>query len=129
VPLGYRAGGLNGRLRKAQPGERGQGQAGSADRPGGGLARGRCQLVVKASFKEGVTPGDVTLRPSTIPKEWRIEAPPIPAGQNQSTITITVFGNKFVFPGQTGGLIITATMKSGNQTISGFVPVIPCVVQ
>ena len=92
-------------------------------------ARGRCELVVKASFKEGVTPDTITLKPSAIPKEWQIKAPPIPVGQTQCTITITTFGNRFVRAGQTGSLIITATMKVGKQTISGFVPVIPYEVQ
>ena len=88
-------------------------------------ARGRVTLVVKASFKEGVKPDVITLRPSRIPKEWKIETPPIAAGQSQTTITITTFGNKFVFPGQIGGLIITARMKVGKGIVSGFVPVIP----
>ena len=92
-------------------------------------ARGRCELVVKASFKEGVTPDTITLKPSAIPKEWQIKAPPIPVGQTQCTITITTFGNRFLRAGQTGSLIITATMKVGKQTISGFVPVIPYEVQ
>jgi hypothetical protein len=58
-------------------------------------------------------------------KEKRIEIPPIAAGQKETKVTITVFGNMFVFPGQTGNLLISATMKTGNQTVSGFVPTIP----
>ncbi len=86
---------------------------------------GRVQLVVKASFKDGVKPDVITLRPNNIPKEWQVEAPPIAAGQNQTTITITTFGNKAVFAGQRGTLIVTATMKVGKSTVSGFVPAIP----
>lgn len=86
---------------------------------------GRTELVVKASFKEGVQPGEITLKPTTIPREWQIEVPPIPPGQNQTAIKITVFGNMYVFPGQRGTLLVSATMKSGNQTVQGFVPAIP----
>ncbi len=86
---------------------------------------GRVQLVVKASFKEGVKPDVITLRPDRIPREWQIETPPIPASENQSTIKITVFGNQAVFAGQRGTLVITATMRVGNATVYGFVPAIP----
>jgi len=88
-------------------------------------ARGRVELVVKANFKEGVQPGEIALKPDRIPKEWQIEIPPIAAGQNQTTVKITTFGNMFVHQGQTGSLVINATMKMGNQTIYGFVPSIP----
>jgi hypothetical protein len=86
---------------------------------------GRVEVVVKATFKEGVKPDVITLRPNTIPKEWQIEVPPIPAGETQTTVKITVFGNMAVFAGQRGTLIITATMKVGNATVYGFVPAIP----
>ena len=86
---------------------------------------GRVEVVVKAAFKEGVTPGDITLRSDRTPREWQIEVSPIPAGQNQTTITITVFGNKAVFAGQRGTLIITANMKIGKANVYGFVPAIP----
>jgi hypothetical protein len=86
---------------------------------------GRVELVVKAAFKDGVKPDVITLRPDRIPKEWQVEAPPIAVGQNQTTITITTFGNRAVFAGQRGTLIVTATMKVGKSTVSGFVPAIP----
>jgi hypothetical protein len=86
---------------------------------------GRTELVVRASFKEGVEPGEITLRPTTIPREWQIEVPPIPAGQNQTSVKITVFGNMYTFPGQRGTLLISASMRTGNQTVQGFVPAIP----
>jgi hypothetical protein len=78
---------------------------------------------VKATFKEGVK-GVITLRPDSPPRGYQVEAPPIPAGQNQTTVTVTTIGQE-IRAGQTGSLIITATMRAGNQTISGFVPVIP----
>jgi hypothetical protein len=90
---------------------------------------GRVEVVVKVAFKKGVTPGVITLRPNRIPKEWQIETKPILPGESQSTITITVFGNKAVFHGQRGTLIVTATMKMGKTTVYGFVPVIPYEVQ
>ena len=86
---------------------------------------GRVEVAVKATFKEGVKPGVITLRPDRVPKEWQIEVPPIPAGENQTTIKITVFGNVAVFAGQRGTLVITAIMKVGNSSIYGFVPAIP----
>jgi hypothetical protein len=92
-------------------------------------ASGRVELVVKATFKEGVKPGEITLRPDRIPKEWQIEVPPIPAGQDQTTIRITVFGNRAVFRGQRGTLVITANMKVGKANVFGFVPAIPYEVQ
>ena len=54
---------------------------------------------------------------------------PILPGQNQSTITITVFGNKAVHSGPRGQLIVTATMKLDKTTVFGYVPVIPYEVQ
>ena len=90
---------------------------------------GRVEVVVKAAFKEGVKPNVITLKPERIPKEWQIEAPPIPEGQTQATIKITVFGNQAVFAGQRGTLIITANMKVGNANVYGFVPAIPYEVQ
>jgi hypothetical protein len=85
---------------------------------------GRVEFVVKVTYKEGVKPGVITLRPDRLPKEWQIDAPPIAADQTQTTVTITTFGNQAVFAGQRGNLIITASMKTGNATSVGFVPVI-----
>jgi len=79
---------------------------------------------VKATFKEGVKPGAITLRPDRPPRGWKVQVPAIPVGQNQSTITIETTGQE-VIAGQKGGLIITATMRVDKETISGFVPVIP----
>lgn len=90
---------------------------------------GRVELTIKASFKEGITPGTITLRPDRIPKEWQIEIPPIEAGQTETKITITTFGNKAVFAGQRGTLIVTATAKVGKSSMYGFVPAIPYEVQ
>jgi hypothetical protein len=90
---------------------------------------GRVELVIKASIKEGVKPGPITLRPDRTPREWTIEIPPIEEGKTETTVTITTFGNKAVFAGQRGTLVITATMKSGNAMIQGFVPAIPYEVQ
>jgi len=90
---------------------------------------GRVEVVVKVTFKKGVKPGVITLKPTRIPQEWHIEATPILPGQNQSTITITVFGNKAVHSGQRGQLIVTATMKLDKTTVFGYVPVIPYEVQ
>ena len=90
---------------------------------------GRCQVVVKVLFKDGVTPDVITLKPDRIPKEWQIEVPPIAAGEKQTTITITTSGNKAVFKGQRGTLIVTATMKVGKAVVSGFVPAIPYEVE
>lgn len=86
---------------------------------------GRVEVVVKAAFKEGIKPGAITLRPERIPREWQIEIPPIPAGETQTTIKITVFGNQAVFAGQRGTLVVTAIMKMGNANVYGFVPAIP----
>jgi len=90
---------------------------------------GRVELVVKASFKEGITPGVITLRCDRLPKEWQVEIPPIPLGETQTTVRITTFGNKAVYAGQRGTLIVTATMKVGNASVSGFVPAIAYEVQ
>ncbi|MCY2986441.1 MAG: hypothetical protein NTY19_01010 [Planctomycetota bacterium] len=90
---------------------------------------GRVELVVKANFKEGVQPGEIVLKPDRIPREWQIETPPIAVGQTQTTITISTFGNQAIFQGQTGSLVINASMKVGNQTVYGFVPSIPYEVQ
>ena len=46
-----------------------------------------------------------------------------------TTITITTSGNKAVFKGQRGTLIVTATMKVGKAVVSGFVPAIPYEVE
>jgi hypothetical protein len=86
---------------------------------------GRVELLVKAVFKQGVTPGEITLRPQRIPKEWQIEVPPIPAGEHQTKIRITVFGNMFVHAGQRGTLMVTANMRVGKANVFGFVPAIP----
>lgn len=99
----------------------------SLELPEGGVLkiprRGAVKVPVKATFKEGIK-GTIILRPDAPPKGFRIKAAPIPAGQNQTTITITTIGQQ-VNLGQTGALIITGTMRSGKKTISGFVPAIP----
>jgi len=85
---------------------------------------GRAELGLKAIFREGVKPGIITLKVERIPREWQIEIPPIAVGETQTRMTITTFGNKAVFAGQRGILVMTATMKVGTTIISGFVPAI-----
>ena len=96
--------------------------------PEGGVlkikARGRAEVPVKATFKEGVQPGAITLKADAPPKGFRIQAPAIPAGKTETTVVITTIGQQ-VRVGQTGVLIITGTMKADKETISGFVPAIP----
>ncbi len=99
----------------------------SLELPEGGVLkiprRGEVKVPVKATFKEGIK-GTIILRPDAPPKGFRIKAAPIPAGQNQTTITITTIGQQ-INVGQAGALIITGTMRARKQTISGFVPAIP----
>jgi hypothetical protein len=86
--------------------------------------RGEAKVPVKATFKEGVKPGPIALKADSPPRGFRIKVPPIPAKKDQTTIVITTIGQQ-VNVGQTGVLIITATMRAGKETISGFVPAIP----
>jgi len=86
--------------------------------------RGRVEVPVKAIFKEGVTPGPIAQKADAPPKGFRIQAPAIPADKKEGILTITTLGQQVVL-GQTGTLIVTATMKVDKETISGFVPAIP----
>jgi len=96
--------------------------------PEGGIlkipARGEANIPVTAKFKEGVAAGAITLKVDAPPKGFRIQAPPIPAGKDQSTVKITTLGQQ-IRPGQTGTLILTATMKVEKENVPGFVPAIP----
>jgi len=100
----------------------------SLELPEGGVfqipRRGRVEVPVKVTFKEGVKAGAITLKPDTPPKGFRIQAPPVAAGKNETTVVITTLGQQ-INVGQTGTLILTGTMKAGKETISEFVPAIP----
>ena len=100
----------------------------SLEMPEGGVLkiprRGEAKVPVKVTFKEGIKPRAIALKADSPPRGFRTKVATIPAGKNQTTIVITTLGQQ-VNVGQTGALIITATMRVGKETISGFVPAIP----
>jgi hypothetical protein len=99
----------------------------SVEMPPGGVlkipVRGEVKLPVKATLK-GDLKGTISLKPEAPPKGFRIQYTSIPAGQSETTVTITTIGQQ-VKVGQTGAIVISATMRAGKETISGFVPAIP----
>jgi hypothetical protein len=85
--------------------------------------RGKATVAMKV--KRGPTAkGPVAFKPQSPPKGMRVQAPPIAADADETTISVVTQGQQ-IRPGQAGVLTLSGTMKIKGKPVSGFVPAIP----
>jgi len=70
--------------------------------------------------------GTISLKADTPPRNITVKAANIPAGKNEATITITVAKPAPV--GFRDNIILTASLKAGQETFTGVAPAIPIKV-
>jgi len=78
------------------------------------------------AIKQAQEKGAINLKADTPPRGITVKAANIPAGQNEATITVTV--TKQAPVGFRQNIILTGSLRAGQETFTGVVPAIPIKV-